>query len=91
MSDPINPDHYKSHPSGVEAITVTRHMGFNIGNAMKYLWRAGLKADNSAIQDLKKAIWYLEDEIERLDGGKKEFRERLKAASAPFYPDRNGH
>jgi hypothetical protein len=61
-SDPVNhPRHYTSHPSGVECITVTRHMGFNLGNAVKYIWRADLKAD--AIQDLEKAVWYLQDEI----------------------------
>ena len=67
-SDPINPSHYKSHPSGVECITVTRHMTFNIGNVMKYLWRSGLKDRTPAIQDLEKAAWYLNDEIKRLKG-----------------------
>lgn len=64
MGDPVNhPTHYTSHPSGVEAITITRHMGFNLGNAMKYIWRADLK--NDAIEDMKKAIFYLNDEIEK--------------------------
>ena len=63
--DPVNhPKHYTSHPSGVECITITRHMTFNIGNAIKYLWRCGDK-DNQ-IQDLEKAIWYIKDEINRL-------------------------
>lgn len=67
-TDPVNhPQHYTSHPSGVECITVVRHMGFNVGNAIKYLWRAGLKTP-SAIEDLKKARWYIEDEITRLGG-----------------------
>ena len=62
--DPVNnPVHYNNHPSGVECIDITRHMGFNLGNAMKYIWRADLK--NNAIQDLKKAVWYLKDEIQR--------------------------
>lgn len=66
--DPVNyPDHYTSHPSGVECITVVRHMGFNVGNAIKYLWRAGLKTP-SAIEDLKKARWYIDDEIKRIGG-----------------------
>jgi hypothetical protein len=56
-----HPSHYKSHPSGIECIQITRHMGFNLGNAMKYIWRADLK--NNAIEDLKKAVWYLNDEI----------------------------
>lgn len=59
------PKHYNSHPSGVECITVTEHMNFNVGNAMKYLWRSGLKDD--ALIDLKKAEWYLNREIERLE------------------------
>lgn len=43
-------------------------MNFNLGNAMKYIWRAGLK--NSAIQDLEKAVFYIQDEIKRRkDGG----------------------
>lgn len=64
--DPVNhPSHYTSHPSGVECIEVTRHMNFNLGNVMKYLWRAGLKDKTPTIQDLKKAAWYLNDEIER--------------------------
>jgi hypothetical protein len=65
-ADPINhPAHYTSHPSGVECITVTEHFGFNIGNAIKYLWRAGLKSSD-ATEDLKKAAWYVEREIARL-------------------------
>ena len=67
--DPVNhPKHYTSDPSGVECIEITRHRNFNIGNALKYLWRAGLKDGNSDIQDLKKAVWYIEDEIKRLEG-----------------------
>jgi len=63
-SDPINhPKHYTSHPSGVECIDITQHMMFNTGNAMKYIWRADLKGN--AIEDLEKAIWYLNQEIKR--------------------------
>lgn len=58
---PINPSHYRSHPSGIECITITQHMGFNLGNAVKYIWRCDLKLD--AIEDLKKAKWYIEREI----------------------------
>lgn len=65
MSDIVNhPSHYNSNPSGVECIVVAEHMPFNIGNAMKYLWRAGLK--DATIQDLQKAAWYVNREIERL-------------------------
>ena len=65
IADPINPAHYKQHPSGVEAIEITEHMTFNIGTAMKYLWRAGFKG--SAIEDLRKALWYIEREIKRIE------------------------
>jgi len=62
--DPVNhPPHYTSHPSGVECIEVTRHMGFNLGNVLKYVWRADLKG--KAIEDLEKAQFYLADEIQR--------------------------
>lgn len=65
--DPVHyPKHYNSHPSGVECISITRHYNFAIGNAIKYLWRAGLKED-AKVQDLRKAIWYIQDEINRLE------------------------
>lgn len=62
-----HPPHYTSDPSGVECIQITRHRNFNIGNAIKYLWRAGIKDDTKQIEDLKKAIFYIQDEIERLE------------------------
>lgn len=65
--DPVHhPSHYTSHPSGVECITVTEHMNFNVGNAVKYLWRAGLKGRVGELEDLRKAAWYVEREIARL-------------------------
>ena len=57
------PPHYTEHPSGIECIQVTEHMGFNLGNAIKYIWRCDLKQD--AIEDLKKAKWYIDREINR--------------------------
>jgi len=67
--DQVNhPTHYTTDPSGVEAIEITRHRNFNIGNAFKYLWRAGLKNEDTHIEDLKKAIFYIQDEINRLEG-----------------------
>jgi hypothetical protein len=66
LHDPVNhPSHYTEHPSGVECIQITEHMNFCLGNAVKYIWRAGLKNDN-AIEDLKKARWYVDRELERL-------------------------
>lgn len=98
-NDPVNhPKHYTSDPSGIECIQITRHRNFNIGNAIKYLWRAGLKSASftgqiipvedgnivkalqtaevlgkvinrsKQIEDLKKARWYIADEIQRLGG-----------------------
>lgn len=64
--DAINPSHYRRHPSGIECIEVTRHMNFNTGNAIKYIWRYLDKGD--PIENLKKAQWYLDDEIRRLEG-----------------------
>lgn len=66
MNDPISPQHYQTHPSGIECIQVTEHMNFCKGNAIKYIWRAGEKDDE--IQDLKKARWYINREIQRLGG-----------------------
>lgn len=64
-ADRVNhPEHYTKHPSGIECIQVTEHMSFNVGNAVKYLWRAGLK--NRLVEDLKKAQWYIEREIQRV-------------------------
>lgn len=74
MTDMVNhPPHYTSDPSGVECIEITRHRNFNVGNAFKYLWRAGLKKDEvlsdtaKTIEDLRKAMFYIEDEIKRLE------------------------
>jgi hypothetical protein len=73
-NDNVNhPKHYTSHPSGVECIEITKHYDFCIGNAIKYLWRAGLKSeqgyssDEKQIEDLKKAIWYINKKIEMLE------------------------
>lgn len=59
------PTHYNVHPSGVECIEVTRHLPFNLGNVVKYIWRAGLKENESEIKDLEKALDYLHDEIQK--------------------------
>jgi len=66
MPDNVNhPTHYTEHPSGIECIQVTEHMNFCLGNAVKYIWRAGLKGN--AVEDLRKAAWYIEREIKRLE------------------------
>jgi hypothetical protein len=61
-----HPKHYNSHPSGIECIQVVEHFNFCIGNAVKYLWRAGLKGNE--LEDLEKAKWYIEREIQRRKG-----------------------
>lgn len=67
--DPVErPAHYTSHPSGIECIQITEHMSFCIGNAVKYLFRAGKKDGHSKyIQDLRKSVWYINREIERFE------------------------
>jgi Protein of unknwon function (DUF3310) len=68
MSDPVHhPAHYGGHPSGVECLTVVRPMSFCLGNAVKYVWRAGLKGDLR--EDLLKARFYLVDAGRGLDAG----------------------
>lgn len=62
--DPVNhPQHYLAHRSGIECIQITEHLNFCLGNALKYIWRADEKGD--AINDLSKAIWYIDREITR--------------------------
>jgi hypothetical protein len=63
-----HPAHYNQVP-GIECIDVVRYFSFNLGNSIKYIWRAGHKGD--IIEDLEKAIWYLQDEIKRLNNEKK--------------------
>lgn len=76
MPDLINhPPHYTSHPSGVECITITEHMGFNLGNAIKYIWRADEKGN--ALDDLRKAEWYIQREILR-----RELRQTMQPMSS---------
>ena len=68
----VNHPSYYQDPSGIECITIARHRNFNIGNALKYLWRAGLKEEEGLnrvekqIEDLQKAIFYINDEINLL-------------------------
>lgn len=63
-NDPINPNHYKSHPSGIECIEISSGFDFLLGNVIKYVWRAGLKDSDSYLQDLEKALWYLNKKVE---------------------------
>ena len=90
--DRIEEDENVSHPShytwlkdkcGIEVIDITRHLGFDLGNAVKYILRAGRKpiinenlSDDflrAAIQDLKKALFYINDKIDMLENEYKSF------------------
>lgn len=70
-----HPQHYLwlKDKCGIEVIDITRHMDFDLGNAIKYLLRAGHKAEkgysdeDKTIEDLKKAIWYINDKIKTLE------------------------
>ena len=68
INDPVNhPWHYTSY-KGLEIIDLTEQMNFNRGNAVKYITRAGLKdpTRDAEIEDLEKALWYIDREIQRL-------------------------
>ena len=74
MEDKVNrPSHYTGHPSGVECIDITEYYDFCVGNAIKYLWRAGLKKEDGVsdkekeIEDLKKAAYYIDRKIKQLE------------------------
>lgn len=88
----IKEDENVSHPShytwlkdkcGIEVIDITRHLDFDLGNAIKYILRAGRKpiinenlSDDflrAAIQDLKKALFYINDKIDMLENEYKSF------------------
>lgn len=83
-----HPRHYCSHPAGIECIDVIRHYVCDVANALKYLWRAGLKAElgkddaEKEIEDLKKALWYIEDYLKQKHDTVEEissrFHERIK-------------
>jgi hypothetical protein len=81
VNNPVNhPAHYTSHPSGIEAIEICQYMGFCLGNVMKYIWRADLKLN--ALEDLKKARWYLDKEIYKREHPKKPIHKRTKKTVA---------
>lgn len=89
MGNVNHPKHYNSHPSGIECITIARHYCFSIGSAFKYLWRAGLKKDaalsdkQKEIEDLQKAIWYINDRIKELKGDDSKRKNRRNFKKTP--------
>ncbi len=74
-----HPKHYNAHPSGIECITVVEWMSFNVGNAVKYLWRADAKGN--PIEDLRKAAWYVAREIERKGSARRVAAPAVKCTS----------
>ena len=71
MSDNVNhPTHYESTVPGIECIEVVEHFDYCRGNAIKYIWRAGKKSKETEIEDLQKAIWYLQESIRMLEENK---------------------
>ena len=66
------PKHYNSHPSGIECIIIAEHHCYNIGCAIKYLWRQGLKDGEDSVKDLKKAVQYIQFQIQKIERDKNE-------------------
>ena len=94
MNDPVNhPSHYTSSESGVECIEITQHQTFCVGNAVKYVWRAGEKDVAKHVEDLQKAIWYLEREIETYPNARstypKSWYANIKKVIMPLEPFSN--
>jgi Protein of unknwon function (DUF3310) len=87
--DNVNhPQHYKGNPAGIECIQVVEHMNFNLGNAIKYLWRADKKGDR--IHDLRKAAWYINREIERIQKFEEPVYQRFDATTDTYYCTHHG-
>lgn len=61
----VNPQHYQGFTGGAQPVDIAEHLSFNLGNALKYLSRAGRKGD--AVEDLSKARWYIDRELARLE------------------------
>ena len=58
--------HY-DFPNGVRTIDITQHLDFCSGNVVKYVCRAGKKGGESSLDDLKKAVWYLNQLVEKAE------------------------
>ncbi len=81
-----HPRHYNLHPAGIECIDVIEHMPHNIGAAIKYLWRAGLKPGEASVKDLRKAAWYAEREAQRLEKTTVTFKQYTRVGIAKAIP-----
>jgi len=65
-NDPVNhPPHYTQHSSSVECYEISQHLSAAVAQAFQYIWRAEDKGN--AAEDYKKAVWWLEREIQRLE------------------------
>ncbi len=95
LHDAVNhPKHYTAHPSGVECIQITRHMNFCLGNAMKYIWRAGLKGDAVEDKELKNTIrqyLMLKDELDVITKRQNDIKQRLIEVVDAVEADDRGH
>lgn len=67
MSDPINPAHYQGFSNGAQVIDIVENLPYNRGSAIKYLARAGRKDPTKHVEDLRKAAWYVQREIDRIE------------------------
>ena len=69
MSDPINPAHYQGFSNGAQVIDIVENLPYNRGAAIKYLARAGRKDPTKHVEDLRKALWYTQRELDRIERG----------------------
>ena len=67
--DAINPAHYQGFSNGAQVVDITEHLSFSAGNAIKYLARAGKKDPAKHVEDLEKAAWFVQREIQRVKAG----------------------
>ena len=78
MSDAVNPKHYKGFSNGAETIDILENLLSNCSNTAKYSIRAGRADGNTKhdlegrIEDMKKARWYADREVQRLEGLREE-------------------
>lgn len=90
MNDNVNhPAYYTDGKIEVIDFIEDKKLGFNLGNTVKYICRAGKKDPEKTIEDLQKAEWYLRREIQRLEAQKqKDARaEELRAVGVTFAED----
>ena len=72
MNDNVNhPSHYTDGKIEVISFIEDKNLNYHRGNAVKYISRAGKKNPDKEIEDLEKAVWYLNREIEKITGEKK--------------------